>query len=323
MADRPAGPEHALDLIVTAREQLADDVVGLQFEDPTGAALPQWSPGAHVDLILDSAVVRQYSLCSNPVERHRWRIGVLREPNGRGGSQRVHDELFVGTRVELRGPRNHFALQPARSYRFIAGGIGITPILPMIAAADAAGADWSLRYGGRRRSSMAFLDELATYGSRVTVWPQDERGLLPLDEPLHGVDADTLIYCCGPEGLLVAVERASAHWPTSALHVERFAARPSEAAASGGLDHFEVVAQRSGFNVNVGPGESILDAVRAHGVNLLSSCMEGICGTCETAVLEGLPHHRDSVLSDEEKAAGDCMMLCVSRSSTPRLVLDI
>lgn len=320
-----AAREHdpTLKVIVTAREQLADDVIGLQFEDPTGAPLPRWSPGAHVDVILDSTLVRQYSLCSSPADPYRWRIGVLLEPDGRGGSRRVHDELRPGSHVELRGPRNHFELRPSPGYRFIAGGIGITPILPMIEAAEAAGADWSLLYGGRRRSSMSFLDQLSEHPDRVRIWPQDERGLPNLDEALGEVAEDTLIYCCGPEGLLGAVERASAHWPASALHVERFAAKPAEPPPSDALERFEVVCQRSGFSVEVGPDETILDAVRSRGIDMLSSCMEGICGTCETPVLEGIPDHRDSVLDEEEHAANDAMMLCVSRSLSARLVLDL
>lgn len=316
--------EEQLDLVVTRREELADDVVGLVLEHPGGQELPPWAAGAHIDLLLTESLIRQYSLCSSPADRHRWMIGVLREPAGRGGSAYVHEELREGTRVAARGPRNHFALAPSEHYQFIAGGIGITPIIPMIEAAEASGADWHLLYGGRRRSSMAFAEELTKYAERVTIWPHDEAGLPDLDAVLQPVREDTLVYCCGPEGLLTAVEQACASWPAGALRVERFAPSAVESAGSpDALERFEVVCQRSNLTIDIGPGESILDALRANGVNMLSSCGEGICGTCETPVLDGRPDHRDSVLADDEKAANDAMMVCVSRSLSARLVLDV
>jgi ferredoxin-NADP reductase len=232
----------------------------------------------------------------------------------------VHELLEPGTRLPVRGPRNHFPLAAAERYVFVAGGIGITPILPMVAEADAGGADWTLFYGGRRRSSMAFLDELAAYGDRVALRPEDEFGLLDLAAIL-APRSDTAVYACGPERMLQAVEEHCAAWPAGSLHVERFAAKPvDEGAVATG---FEVVCQRSGITVTVPPDRSILEVVQEAGVNALSSCLEGVCGTCETAVVEGSPDHRDSLLSEEEKAAGDFMMICVSRSSSPRLVLDL
>jgi ferredoxin-NADP reductase len=169
---------------------------------------------------------RQYSLCGDPADRSAYRLGILRDAQGGGGSLHVHDRLQVGDVVRVRGPRNNFALAPAPRYVFVAGGIGITPILPMIAAACAAGADWSLVYGGRQRASMAFVDELAAHGESVAICPQDETGLLDLQTLLGTPQADTLVYCCGPEPLLAAVEARCTAWPSSALHVERFAARP-------------------------------------------------------------------------------------------------
>ncbi|WP_328362728.1 PDR/VanB family oxidoreductase [Mycobacterium sp. NBC_00419] len=320
---RPDADEQ-LDLIVTAREELADGVVGLVLEDAGGQELPQWEAGAHIDLMLTESLVRQYSLCSSPADRRRWQIGVLLETAGRGGSAYVHRELREGTPIAARGPRNHFALAPADRYQFIAGGIGITPIIPMIEAAEANGADWHLLYGGRQRSSMAFAEELTKYAERVTIWPQDEAGLPDLDAVLQPPREDTLVYCCGPEGLLTAVEQACASWPAGTLRVERFAAGAVQpAAAPDALERFQVVCRRSNLTIDIGPGESILDALRAHGVNMLSSCGEGICGTCETPVLDGRPDHRDSVLADDEKAANDAMMVCVSRSLSAQLVLDV
>ena len=248
---------------------------------------------------------------------------MLLDPDGRGGSRHVHDVLRPGDRVAVRGPRNHFPLHPVSRYVFIAGGIGITPILPMIMVATEAGADWHLYYGGRSLDSMAFLDELAPHGERVTIWPQDTRGLLPLDEILDAPAPGLLVYCCGPEGLLAAAEQRCTAWPAGALHVERFAPRPQPEPVAGEEASFEVVCQRSGLTVTVPPGKSIIDALDEQGVSVLSSCQEGVCGTCETRVLDGVPDHRDSLLSAEEREANEYMMVCVSRSKSSRLVLDL
>ena len=305
--------ERELATLVAEKVGLADGVVALSLRAAGGGELPAWEPGAHVDLVLPGGVARQYSLCGDPDDRSVYRIAVLREPDGRGGSRHVHDELEAGGSVRVRGPRNHFPLLPARRYVFIAGGIGVTPILPMLARAEAAGAEWRLLYGGRTRASMAFLDELARYGEKVVVAPQDECGLLDLDRWLPG--DDTLVYCCGPEPLLAAVE---ARRPER-LRVERFAPRENVVGGEG----FEVVLRGSGVTVEVAPDASILEAVERAGVPILSSCREGTCGTCETVVLDGVPDHRDAVLSADERAAGDVMMICVSRSCTPRIVLEL
>jgi ferredoxin len=191
----------------------------------------------------------------------------------------------------------------------------------MIAEAEAAGAEWRLVYGGRTRSSMAFLDELSAYGGRVSILPQDETGLIDLKSLLETPEPDTLVYCCGPEPLLAAVEENCKSWPTGSLHVERF--KPKEQAAPATLSAFEVVLEKSGLTLTVPPERSILSVVEEAGIGVLSSCAEGTCGTCETGVLEGEPDHRDSVLNVEERKANNCMMVCVSRSCTPRLVLDL
>jgi ferredoxin-NADP reductase len=235
----------------------------------------------------------------------------------------VHDSLAVGSTVRVRGPRNHFPLVGSPRYLFIAGGIGITPMLPMMAEATAAGADWTLVYGGRSRSSMAFLDELEPYGHRVTLVPQDEVGMLDLDAVLGTPLEDTLVYCCGPEGLLAAVEdRCAATWPAGALHLERFSAKPTEAPA-GGERSFELVLASSGLTLTVPPDKSVFDVVQDAGISVLGSCHEGICGTCEQIVLDGEVDHRDSVLSESERAANDAMMICVSRCLSDRLTIDL
>jgi len=313
-------PQEA-DVRVEDKAEVADGVVALTLRQIADSPLPPWTPGAHVDLILDGAPTRQYSLCGDPADHHGWRLGILRDENGGGGSRFVHDRLRAGDTVRVRGPRNNFELVSSPRYLFVAGGIGITPILPMIAAATAAGADWQLLYGGRYRDSMAFLPELAQYGDRVTVVPQDEMGLLDLDFWLGVARPDTLVYCCGPEPLLAAVEERCRAWPPRSLHVERFSARPLSAPVR--AEAFDVELARSELRLTVPPDRSVLDVVEEAGIGVLSSCAEGTCGTCETGVLSGLPDHRDSVLTEEERAAGDCMMICVSRSCTGRLVLDL
>ncbi|SDN35229.1 Ferredoxin-NADP reductase [Streptomyces sp. cf386] len=305
------------ELVVDRREFAADGVLALILRHPLGEQLPGWEPGAHIDVVLGPELERQYSLCGDPADRTQWRIAVLREPDGRGGSAHVHEQLGQGDKVRVRGPRNHFRLEPAPRYRFIAGGIGITPILPMLAAAEAAGAEWTLLYGGRTRRSMAFTEELGRHGGRVTVAPQDESGLLDLASALDDVPDGTLVYCCGPGPLLDAVEERC---PSGVLHIERFQAKEQPVGEDG---EFEVELARSGLTLTVTPGVSLLDTVRAAGVEVLYSCTEGTCGTCETDVLDGTPDHRDSVLTPEEQESGETMMICVSRCRGQRLVLDL
>ncbi|MGA4991551.1 PDR/VanB family oxidoreductase [Nonomuraea bangladeshensis] len=305
-------------VVVQAREQVAEGVVAIELCDPSGEELPVWTPGAHIDLVLDGGdLVRQYSLCGNPADRTTWRIAVLREPDGRGGSAYVHDELHQGATILTRGPRNNFPLHSAARYLFIAGGIGITPILPMITAVE--GAEWRLAYGGRTAASMAFAGDLrATHGDRVLLWPQDEHGLLDLDTLLAEEPMDTLVYCCGPAPLLEAVEARCANRP---LHMERFTPKDTGEPVMNGA--FEVELTASGLTLMVPPGRSILEVVEEAGVHVLTSCREGTCGTCETSVLAGVVDHRDSLLTPEEQAANDVMFVCVSRAACPKLVLEL
>jgi len=311
--------EFETSVVVAAVDRIADDVVLLTLAPGDGSHLPAWTPGAHLDLILEGDVVRQYSLCGSPGDRDRYRVAVLRAPDSRGGSEAVH-RLAEGDRVQVRGPRNHFPLVASPRYVFVAGGIGITPMIPMIEEADAAGASWELHYGGRAIQSMAFCDLLAKYGDRVHLVPQDQSGLLDVTAMLSEPAPDTLVYCCGPEPLLAAVEEQCRAWAPNSFHLERFTARerPEDVEDTA----FEVVLQRSGKTLRVDPEVSVFDTMRAAGVSVLGSCLEGICGTCEQTVLEGEVDHRDSVLDEDEQAANDCMMVCVSRARGPRLVLD-
>ncbi|GAA4741015.1 PDR/VanB family oxidoreductase [Actinomycetospora chibensis] len=310
-------------LVVTGKASAAEGVAILELARPDGRRLPDWTPGAHIDVTLGNGETRQYSLCGDRWDAHRYRVAVLREVDGRGGSAYVHDELAAGDEVTLGGPRNNFAMVPSARYVFVAGGIGITPLLPMITQAERVGAEWTLLYGGRRRASMAFLDDLARYGERVRVVPQDEAGLLPLASWLGGPRTDTVVYCCGPAPLLAAVEQtvAAAGWAPHRLRTERFTA--AEVGAPVRDAPFTVELARTGTSVTVTPQISVLAAARDAGATTLSSCEKGTCGTCETTVLDGVPDHRDSILADHERAAGDCMFPCVSRSCTDRLVLDL
>ncbi len=319
--------EPELDVKVAGKVPVAEGVVLLRLVRPDGGPLPVWTPGAHVDLLLGPGLVRQYSLCGDPGDPSVFQVAVLREPGGRGGSAYVHDRLAEGDTIRVRGPRNRFGLAESPRYLFVAGGIGITPILPMIEEAARRGCDWRLVYGGRTRTSMAFADRLVRqHPGRVELCPQDETGLLDLDALLGVPRADTLVYCCGPEPLLAAAQERCASWPKGALRVERFvpAARNGAGTTDGTAEGaFEVELALTGTTLTVPEGRSILEVVEEAGVAVLSSCREGTCGTCETAVLGGVPDHRDDLLTEEEREAGDVMFICVSRARSDRLVLEL
>ncbi|EMY34017.1 iron-sulfur oxidoreductase subunit beta [Arthrobacter crystallopoietes BAB-32] len=313
------------DVEVRSVRRESSSVVSLRLEHPLGQELPDWEAGAHVDVLLPNGLLRQYSLCSETRDRSSWRLGVLREPEGRGGSAYVHDELKPGTKVQVRGPRNNFALEPAGRYVFIAGGIGITPVLPMVREASRLGAPWRLVYLGRSRESMAFLGEVRALGGDVHIHADDESGLFPLADLLGGLEPGTCVYACGPGPLLNVLQSLAGGWADpSRLHLERFTAIGTAPEPADGTDTGFVVELTDGTEVPVGPDESILQALEAAGINQPNSCREGICGTCETGVLGGDGiDHRDSLLSDDEREAGDTMMICVSRCKGKRLLLDL
>lgn len=306
-----------LELQVVALRQESDCVLSVELADPDGRLLPAWEPGAHIDLGLPDHI-RQYSLIGDPEERRCYRIAVLREPDSSGGSRYVHTELRPGELVEVGGPRNNFPLIEANKYLMIAGGIGVTPLLPMIRRLHAEDADWRLLYGGRSRVSMAFLEGLTAYGDRVEIRPFDEEGHLDLDGALGSPIEGQAVYCCGPEALIAAVEERCTTWPSGTLHVERFAAGPRGDEAD--LKAFELVLARSGRRLVVPAGSSALDVLDAAGVSLPNACRDGVCGSCETPVLSGRPLHRDA-LTDSDRT--DIVFPCVSRAHGPELVLDL
>lgn len=309
-----------LDLVVDRVEQVADGVAAVTLREHAGRALPTWGPGAHVDLVLSDGRMTQYSLSGDAGDRYRYRLGVLRRDDTRSISHSVH-RLRMGMKVQVRGPRNHFALVPAPAYLFVAGGIGITPMLPMLRHTESAGIPWKLVYVGRSRSSMAFLDELAAFGERVTVWARDEReNRIDVSVLVRQAPADAFIYCCGPQSLIDTVEEAARQWAPRRLRTERFSAVIIDGSDDNAI---QVRCELSDLTLEVPPGKSILQAADAVGIPTVSSCGKGICGTCETVVLEGSPDHRDSVLDQDDRTEGDTMMICVSRSLGPRLVLDL
>ncbi|SED33549.1 Ferredoxin-NADP reductase [Streptomyces sp. 3213] len=295
----------ALRLRVAARETVADGVVQLRLE---GRDLPGWEPGAHIDLVLPSGLVRQYSLCGDPADSSSYTVATRLVEGGRGGSREVHEQVRAGAELEVRGPRNRFPLVAAPGYVFVAGGIGITPVLPMLRALPD-GANWRLLYAGRNRESMPFLAELEEFGAdRVTV----VTGLPDLDRELADVPEGTVVYCCGPEGLMAAVAE---RFPD--VRLERFA---PQASLDGNTD-FELELRRSGRTLTVPADSTVLAAIRAELPDTLYSCEQGFCGTCQQRVLEGEVEHRDELLTDAERA--DSMLICVSRARSARLVLDL
>ncbi|GGY53634.1 iron-sulfur protein [Streptomyces omiyaensis] len=301
-------------VLVTGRAVPAEGVVELRLE---GERLPSWEPGAHLDVVLPSGQVRQYSLCGDPGQADVYRIAarlVEEERGGRGGSREVHEQLHEGAEIEIRGPRNRFPLAPSPGYVFVAGGIGITPVLPMVRAAEAAGADWRLVYCGRSRATMPYLADLVRLGGdRVTVVAEDESGYPDLSF-LGSVPDGTAVYCCGPDGLTDAVTAAM---PAGRVpRLERF----SGVAPAGGTP-FEVELRRSGRTVAVAAGQSVLAAVREEVPDVMYSCTQGFCGTCRQTVLDGEVEHRDELLTDAERAGS--MLICVSRCAGGKLVLDL
>jgi ferredoxin-NADP reductase len=300
----------------------ANEVISVVLTAADGRSLPGWEPGAHINLTLPNGVTRQYSLCGNPTDTATYRIGVLREQASTGGSEYVHSFLRPGQPVHIDGPRNHFELElHGGRYIFLAGGIGITPILPMIGRVAEHALDWTLYYGGRSLASMAFLDELRAYGSHVITVPQDIDGHLPLAEVLAESDPDTAVYACGPRPMLDAVAKASQHWPEDSIHTERFGA------STGATEHqnYEHVLRcaRSDKVVTVPPESTFLRALENAGIKIPHSCQNGICGTCEVGVISGEPEHRDDILSGSARKTTSRMYVCVSRAVSTELTLDL
>ena len=311
-------PDTALNMMVSTREVVATDenVVRLRFESADGSPLPPWQPGSHLDFHLPSGLRRQYSLCGDPADRWGYTVAVRRIPDGGGGSVEMH-ALQPGERVTVRGPRNGFPFVGEGGALFIAGGIGITPIIAMVRAARELGMDWHFVYSGRSRESMPFLEEIATWEpERVFVRPDDEFGLPTATDLLEKAPEGGAVYCCGPTPMLDAVRTSFRETYSTALHFERFGAPP----VIGGVP-FEVQLVSSGEVLTVNADQSALDVVRKTLPGVGYSCQQGFCGTCRVKVLAGTPDHRENRLTDAERE--NEMLICVSRSDGGRLVLDL
>jgi ferredoxin-NADP reductase len=298
----------------------ADGVLSLELASPDGNPLPPFEPGSHVDLHLPSGTMRQYSLCSDPADRSRYRVAI-RAVSGGLSSQFVHRKLRPGEMLAVSPPRNNFPLVDAKNYVFVAGGIGITPLMPMMREASARKKSWTLLYCNRSDDVAPFLNEIRALGGEVALHSTAAGTRLDVTQKLGTVRPDTAVYCCGPERLMLAVEEATAGWPEGTVHFEWFAPRSRPTDESSGS--FEAVCQGSGITVTVPPDKSLLDALNDAGIPVPCSCQQGICGTCEVRVLGGEVDHRDSILSAAERATNETMMTCVSRARSSRLVLDI
>jgi ferredoxin-NADP reductase len=322
----PEAADRTRVLRVIDRQTVARDeeVVAVTFAAADGGPLPRWHPGAHIDVQLPSGRLRQYSLCGDPDRRDVYRIAVRRIAEGGGGSIEVHDVLEVGATTTTQGPRNAFPLtvpgygSPARRFRFIAGGIGITPILPMLTMAERLGVDWSMVYAGRTRDSLPFLAELVVFGDKVRIHTDDDQGLPTAADLLGDCPDSTAVYACGPAPMLTAIRSELAGRDRVELHFERFAAPPV-------LDgtEFDVTIASTGQRIRVGADETLLAALKRSDVDAPYSCQQGFCGTCRTRVLAGTVDHRDTLLTDPEHEQ-QMMLVCISRAADgSRLTLDL
>ena len=313
-------------LRVRRRAEIAVNALLLELESASGEVLPEWPPGAHLDIHLPSGLTRQYSLCGAREDRSTYVVVVLREPHGRGGSEEIYREFRVGTEFISSKPRDHFRLVDASEYVLIAGGIGITPIKAMVDELRARGARWHLHYGGRSREHMAFMDELVDLGGdNVSIVPQDVDGLLDVPAIIGNHSPEAAIYCCGPAPLLDAVLTACAEAGASErLHFERFVP-PTDSAGfvTDGDTAFEVELRSSGVTLQVPADKTLLEVVQSVLPDVPFSCTEGYCGSCESVVLDGEPDHRGSLMTPEEHDEEGTMLICVGRSKSHRLVLDL
>lgn len=324
MTQAPTAPHLLLE--VTRLQQEAARIVSIRLESADGSSLPPFTAGAHIDIDLPNGLRRSYSLCNDPVLDDHYEIAVHHAPQSRGGSEWIHHSLSVGDTLEATVPINNFSVSGGSDILLIAGGIGITPLISMIHQARREGRDWQLFYATRSVPDAAFLSvlkELSDTPDQLQLHFDDEaRTHLDIRTCISAAGPSTHIYCCGPEPMLDAFETATAHLVGRA-HVERFSA-PALTAAESDTNHpFEVHLARSGQVLTVDRDTSILDALMAADIDANYSCEEGVCGTCEVRVLEGEPDHRDVVLSADEKAANSSMMVCVSRCTGRRLVLDL
>ena len=316
-----------LSVRVASIRREAEEILSFELVARDGQPLPPYTPGSHIDVHLAPGVTRQYSLCDAPGARERYLIAVKREPNSRGGSRAMHDDVREGQTLQIGAPRNNFALAAAASHHLlVAGGIGVTPLLGMAQHLKTLGASFELQYFTRSIEHAAFHDVLSGPEFRGKVafhYALDpERVRAYLRKLLWRRREDAHLYLCGPRPFMDLVETTAAPtWPPEAVHLEYFTADPS--ALSGQRDAFEIVVASTGATYTVPAEKSIVQVLGEQGTDVPVSCEQGVCGTCLTGVLEGEPDHRDVFLTDEEKRACDRMLLCVSRARSPRITLDL
>jgi len=311
---------------VANRTSEAEGICSYELVPLDGAPLPPFEAGAHIDVHLAGSLVRQYSLCNAPGETHRYLIGVLRDADSRGGSQAMHDHIDTGATLSISAPKNHFPLVEAKRTLLLAGGIGVTPILAMAEALAAKGADFEMHYSARSPARAAFKERIGACGFAGQVQFHYDSGdaaqKLDLATLLAAPDSGTHLYVCGPQGFIdhVLGSAKALGWGQAQLHVEYFSAAAVDTSGDGA---FDVRLASSGKVVTVPAGQTVIKVLAEQGVTIPYSCEEGVCGTCLTRVLEGVPDHRDMYLTEEEQAANDQFTPCCSRAKTPLLVLDL
>lgn len=303
------------------------DICSFELTSVDGKPLPAFSAGSHVDVQVPGSSTRQYSLCNDPAESHRYLIGVLKDAGSRGGSKAMHEKVNVGDTLEISAPKNHFALaHEAKRHLLVAGGIGVTPILCMAERLAVTGADFEMHYCTRSKDRTAFVERIAKSGYAAKVAHHFDDGApgqkLDIAKLVAAPAAGTHLYVCGPKGFMDAVLGAAraAGWPEAQLHYEFFSAAPTATDADGS---FEVQLASSGRIIVVPKDKTVAQALASAGVEVMTSCEQGVCGTCITRVLEGEPDHRDLYFTPEEHAANDQFTPCCSRSKSARLVLDL
>jgi vanillate monooxygenase ferredoxin subunit len=314
-----------LNVIVTRKCNEAVDIVSIELVSEDGRALPSFAAGSHVDVYLPGGLVRQYSLCNDPEETHRYVIAVLRDESGRGGSKAVHDLVHEGDRLQISAPRNHFALAPeAPHHLLLAGGIGVTPILCMAERLAASSETFDMHYCTRSRERTAFTARIAqsAFAGAVQFHHDDCGATFDIKQVLERASVGTHLYVCGPKGFMDAVLNTARTlgWPESRLHYEFFCASID---LNGAGKRFHVRIASSGATIEVPSDCTVVQALAANGIDVMTSCEQGVCGTCLTKVLEGEPDHLDSYLTPEEQAANDQFLPCCSRARSPLLVLDL
>lgn len=311
---------------VVRKTQEAQDIASFELASADGQALPPFSAGSHIDVHIADGLVRQYSLCNDPAERHRYQIAVLRDPASRGGSQAVHERIREGDLIQVSAPRNHFELGPADDYLLLAGGIGVTPILCMAERLAKTDACFSMHYCARSPERAAFLDRIAgaPFNERVQLHfdAGDAAQKFDMAALLAQAGAGTHLYVCGPQGFIDHVVNSArgAGWAEERIHLEYFGAAPQDVS---GDTAFEVKLASSGQVYTIPADKSVCNALLEHGIDIPISCEQGVCGTCITRVLDGTPDHRDLYFTDEEKAANDQFTPCCSRAKSGLLVLDL